>query len=152
AGYVLLLCITSDDPAKELRYLRLLRTQRIDGLILVPGGADTAHVEAIGKAIRVPTVLVDRQPDGLDADAVMLDNREAGRMGVEYLIRAGHRRIGVVAGQARIPMANERLAGYREALEEHGIGYDPSLVVWGEFQPEPARRAVPDLLHRRPRP
>jgi len=151
-GYVVLLCITSDDPAKELRYLQLLRTQRVDGLILVPGGADTDYVEAIRKAIRVPTVLVDRRLDGLDADAIVLDNRAAGRAVVEYLIRSGHRRIGMVAGQARIPMANERVAGYREALEDNGIVYDPSLVVWGEFHSEPARRAMFDLLHRRPRP
>lgn len=151
AGYTLMFCNTADDPAKELRLLRLMRTQRVDGIILVPSGA-SEDPRPLKAAISAPTVIVDRTVDGLDFDAVLLDNRAAGRMVVEYLIGSGHRRIGIVAGRAGVSLSSERLAGYRETLAENGIPYDPSLVVGGEFQPEPAYRAAVALLHRRPRP
>lgn len=152
AGYMLMLCNTADDPEKELRHLRLLRTQRVAGLILVLGGVEPGYADAIRKAIAVPAVMVDRNMHGLDFDSVVLDNRAAGRMVVEYLLRIGHRRIAVVSGQSGISLSVERLAGYREALDEHHIAFDPDLVEDGEFQVEPAYRAAISLLHRRPRP
>jgi LacI family transcriptional regulator len=151
AGYTLMLCNTADDPAKEIRHLRLMRTQRVDGIVLVPGGA-TIEAEPLRQAIAAPTVLVDRAIDGFDCDAVLLDNRAASRMVVEYLIRSGHRRIGIIVGPAALSITDERLAGYRETLAENGLSFEESLVVAGEFQPEPAYRAAVSLLHRRPRP
>jgi len=151
AGYTLMLCNTADDPAKEIRHLKLMRTQRVDGIILVPGGA-TVEVEPLRQAIAAPTVLVDRTLDGLDCDAVLLDNRAASRMVVEYLIRSGHRRIGIIVGPAALSMSGERLAGYRETLAENGIPVVEALVVAGDFQSEPAYQAAVALLHRRPRP
>lgn len=151
AGYTLMLCNTADDAEKELRLLRLMRTQRVDGIILVPSGA-TTDAAPLRQAITAPTVVVDRTMKGLDFDCVLLDNRAASRMVVEYLIRIGHRRIGIVAGQAGISITDERLAGYRETLAESGIAFDESLVAAGDFQTEPAYRAAIRLLHRRPRP
>src|SRR5207244_7694206 len=141
AGYTLMFCNTSDDAAKELRLLRLMRTQRVDGIILVPSGAST-DAEPLRTAITAPTVIVDRTIDGLDFDSVLLDNRAASRMVVEYLIRSGHRRIGVVAGRAGVSLSSERLEGYKETLEENGIAFEESLVAGGELQPEPAYRAA----------
>jgi LacI family transcriptional regulator len=152
AGYMLMLCSTADDPDKELRHLRLLRMQRVAGLILVLGGIEPGHVDAIRKAIGVPAVLVDRVMRGLSFDAVVLDNRKASRLVVDYLIRSGHRRIGVVAGDQRISLSAERLTGYRQALQKHGIAFDPHLVATGDFRVEPAFRATVSLLHRRDRP
>lgn len=152
AGYMLMLCNTADDPEKELRHLRLLRTQRVAGLVLVLGGVEPGYIDAIRKAIAVPAVMVDRDMRGLDFDSVVLDNRAASRLVVEYLIRSGHRRIAVVAGQPAISLSVERLEGYRQALEEHGVRFDPDLVENGEFQVERAHHAAVALLHRRPRP
>jgi LacI family transcriptional regulator len=152
AGYLLMLCSTADDPDKELRHLRLLRMQRVAGLILVLGGIEPGYVDSIRKAISVPAVLVDRVMRGLSFDAVLLDNRKASRVVVDYLIRSGHRRIGFVAGDPRISLSAERLIGYRQALQEHGIAFDPELVEIGDFRVEPAFRATVSLLHRPQRP
>jgi len=152
AGYMLMLCNTADDPDKELRHLRLLHMQRVAGLILVLGGIEPGHVEAIRKAIAVPAVLVDRVMRGLSFDSVLLDNRKASREVVEYLIQCGHRRIGVVAGDPRISLSADRLAGYRQALRKHGIAFDPGLVVFGDFRVEPAFHAAIKLLRCRHRP
>jgi LacI family transcriptional regulator len=152
AGYALMLSNTSDDPEKEIRLLGLMRRQRVDGVILVPCGVEPGHTEAIRRAFPAPTVIVDRVLRGLDYDSVVLDNAAASRMVIEYLIRAGHRRIGIVSGSPNISISVDRLAGYRQALGEHGVAFDEALVECGEFQPAPAYRATIALLHKRPRP
>lgn len=153
AGYTLVLCATADDPDKELRHLQLMRTQRADGIILVPNGIQPGNVEAIRRLIRVPTVLVDRTLQGLaEFDWVTLDNRAAARMAVEYLVRSGHRRIGIVTGRPGISISTERLEGYREALEGTGIGFDEGLAACGAFHIDTAIKATATLLHRHPRP
>ncbi len=152
SGYALLLCNTTDSPAKELRDLHLMRRQRVDGVILVPSGSGEAYVAELKRAATMPVVLIDRTLEGFDADAVVLDNRAASYGIVDYLVRAGHRRIGIVAGPTSMSIAEERLAGYRQALEEHAIDYIEDLVARGAYQPEPDYRATASLLARRPRP
>ena len=152
AGYTVMLSDTADDPMKELRHLQLMRRQRVDGVIMVPGGAEKEDATRLKKVISAPVVLVDRRLGDLGSDHVILDNRAASRLLVEYLIRIGHRRIGIVSGLLNLSLSQERLAGYREALEDHGLAYDERLVAWGKFQVEPAARATVALLGVRPRP
>jgi LacI family transcriptional regulator len=152
AGYMLVLCSTADDPEKELRHLQLMRTQRAAGLILVPSGVEPGNAEAIRRIVTMPAVLVDRILQGLDFDSVTLDNRAAGRMAVEYLIRSGHRHIGIVTGRPGISISTERFDGYRQALAENGVAFREDLVACGDFHIDRATDATVALLHRRPQP
>ena len=152
AGYMLVLCTTADDPEKELRHLQLMRTQRAAGLILVLSGVEPGNAEAIRRIVTMPAVLVDRTLQGLDFDSVTLDNRAASRMAVEYLIRSGHRRIGIVTGRPGISISTDRFEGYRQALVENGVGFREDLVACGDFRIDAAYDATAALLHRRPRP
>jgi len=153
AGYALVLCATADDPEKELRHLRLMRTQRADGLILVLSGVEPGNAEAIRRLVTMPAVLVDRTLRGLaDYDSVTLDNRAASRLAVEHMIRSGHRRIGIVTGRPGISISTERFEGYREALAEAGVPFTEDLVACGDFHIETAMQATAALLRRRPRP
>ncbi|MFE0756267.1 LacI family DNA-binding transcriptional regulator [Inquilinus sp. NPDC058860] len=153
AGYALVLCATADDPEKELRHLRLMRTQRADGLILVLSGVEPGNAEAIRRLVTMPAVLVDRTLRGLaDFDSVTVDNRAAARLAVEHMIRSGHRRIGIVTGRPGISISTDRFEGYREALAEAGIPLDDDLAACGDFRIETAMRAAAALLQRRPQP
>ncbi|MGO4128173.1 LacI family DNA-binding transcriptional regulator [Inquilinus sp. YAF38] len=153
AGYALVLCATADDPEKELRALRLMRTQRADGLILVLSGVEPGNVDAIRRLVTMPAVLVDRTLRGLaDFDSVTVDNRAAARLAVEHMIGCGHRRIGIVTGRPGISISTERFEGYREALAAAGIPLDDDLAACGDFHIETALQATAALLQRRPRP
>jgi LacI family transcriptional regulator len=77
----------------------------------------------------VPVVFVDRPCPGLEADNVLVDNREAARDATAHLIAHGHRRIAFVGtGMERYPL-QQRLAGYEEALEAAGVAFDRRLVI-----------------------
>lgn len=152
AGYTLSFGSTLGDTDKEARNLELFRRQRVDGLILDLVGTTADYVRQIVRTITVPTVLIDRRPEGLPFDSVLLNNRAAGRLVTEYLVRSGHRRIAILLGQLDYSTATERLAGYLEVLEENGIARDDRLILQGEFDIEPAYRATVELLSRGIRP
>ncbi|MCA0320290.1 MAG: LacI family transcriptional regulator [Proteobacteria bacterium] len=145
-GHLVLLCNSSEKVEREEAHLKMLRSQRIDGLILAPTGAVSMNRAALLAQLEVPVVLVDRAMDGLGYDAVVLDNRRAAFEATSHLVAAGHRRIALINGPDVVRTAADRLAGYREALLAAGIAFDPGLVRDAGFQEAPACRAAVDLL------
>jgi len=67
-------------------------------------------------------------------------------LATKHLIERGHERIGIVLGIPGATTTEERLAGYRRALEEAGIPLAEELVVWGGYRVEGGRRATAELL------
>jgi LacI family transcriptional regulator len=125
--YALILGNTDEDPQKELNYIHLLHGKRADGMII----ATTAQGHDIAPTWplhQFPIVSIDRSLFHLGIDTVLVDNQHGARMAIEHLIQLGHRRIGIVTGVPGIAPTDERLAGYKEALETHGIAVDPALV------------------------
>lgn len=146
AGYLVLLCNSSERVEREEAHLRMLRTQRIDGLILASTGAASMNRASLLAQLEVPVVLVDRAMEGLGYDAVVLDNRRAGLEATRHLIERGHRRIAFVNGPEVLRTAADRLSGYREALLEAGLPFDARLVRDAGFRAEPASAALAELL------
>ncbi len=144
-GYTVLLGNAAGDPARELHYIRVMVEKQVDGLIVAASGLHSEHLRpsVLGQ---IPVVLVDRSLPGLDVDRVVADHRRGGRLATEYLLSLGHRHIACIAGPADISAGNERLAGYREALEGAQLPMVPSLVVEGAFDLASGYRAMQRLL------
>ncbi|MFC7400181.1 LacI family DNA-binding transcriptional regulator [Chelatococcus sp. GCM10030263] len=145
-GYSMLLCNSGETFAREEQHLAMLRTQRIDGLILAPTGAIAVNRASILASLDVPVVLVDRGMVELGYDAVVLDNRRAGELATAHLLAAGHRRIGLINGPEILRTAADRLQGYREMLLAAGIPFDPDLVLDGRYREAEAYAATLRLL------
>ena len=112
--------------------IRLLLDRMVDGLIIAPAGDDT-NLKRILDGINVPVVLIDRICEGVETDAVILDNRRAVSMQSPICSKLGHRRIGYVSGSLDTSTGRDRLAGYRAALEAAGVAFDENLVRLGQF-------------------
>lgn len=152
SGYAVLLCNSDEDAAREQQHLQLLRTQRVDGIILAATGhASSARAVAIGQ-LQAPVVLVDRGSAELGRDAVMLDNRRAALEAVRHIVGFGHRRIAMLSGPATVSTAAERLGGFREALLEGGLAYDERWVRDTGYREERAYDAACDMLRTPDRP
>jgi LacI family transcriptional regulator len=95
-----------------------------------------------------PYILVDRDfnEDTGQSPAVCLDNRQAIFDAMQYLFQIGHRRIGFITGLLPAPSAYFRLQGYKDALAEAGIAFDPDLVVAGNWQIHTSKQGTEDLL------
>jgi LacI family transcriptional regulator len=83
---------------------------------------------------------------------VRIDNRAAMAAMTMHVARAGHRRIGFLAGPQHFSVADERLAGFRDGLSASGLDDDPSLVVRAGFDPAAGAAAGRVLLDREDRP
>jgi DNA-binding LacI/PurR family transcriptional regulator len=117
-NYSLTAVNSDDNTAREKDLLTLLRSQRVDGILLVVA-AGTVPAERASE-IRNPDVSLvhlDRIPEGAQADSVSVDNAAAD-LGVTRLISIGHRRIAIVTGSLSLRNEQDRLQEYERALSE----------------------------------
>lgn len=150
-GFGILLTGSDEEPQKEIEAVELLIQKQVDGLIVAPSQLSGAeHLQAF-VATGKPLVQIDRIVEGLDTDAVTVDNVTASRRCTAELIAVGHRRIGIVAelewwqgGNFEDFIAGvlegsvssdhlfpswQRLLGYLQAHLEAGVSVDPALVA-----------------------
>ena len=132
--------------ARERSAVAGIRQHLIDGVILSPLALDDADVQRYGS---VPVVLLGERLGSHHADHVAIDNEAAAAEATRHLIETGRRRIAVLGAQPP-PFghsARRRLRGYRDALVEAGIRYDPDLVVQVlDWRRGPGHAAVARLL------
>ncbi len=152
AGYLSMVFSTGQDSDRENQILRMLRQQRVAGLVIIPTRSDSAHGLRLGKEIHVPTVLLDMYVEGLGYDVVKLDNVLGTRMATEHLIGLGHRRIAALTGIPGLATSEDRLAGYRGALRSAGVAPDPQLELKGDYDQETAFASTVAALQGKQRP
>ena len=145
-GYSLILCNSNEDPAKEQQYLDVLCAERVAGAIIVPTREHLGPTLANFRERNIPLVAVDRRIKDNSVDAVLVDNILGARMAVAHLIESGYRRIGVITGPKTITTGRERLEGYRQALKEANIPFDPALTRSGTFQKDSGQQLTQELL------
>jgi LacI family transcriptional regulator len=144
-GCMLITSSCEEDPERERELIQALLRRRVDALLLVPASHDHEYLQReLGDS--TPVVFLDRPPNGIEADAVLLDNLGGASMAVGHLVEQGHRRIAMVADPDVLYTARERLAGYRSALGEAGIEVDTELVRLGSHEAVEAEAAVRELL------
>ncbi len=144
------LLIDSVDGTMEEAYMELVQAKRIDGLVLIDAPIDDPAVLRLAKD-RFPVVTLGHFHKQFSS--VDVDNRGSGRLAVEHLLERGHSRIGCITNfPARPTHENERLAGYRDALQQANIAIDEALIVHGLYSPESGQAAMEQLLAQRPRP
>ncbi len=124
-----------NDVRRQAEVLKELVEQQLAGILLYPvnsDGDDTLrHLLQSG----YPLVLVDRYLRGIPADFVMSDHFGGMLRATQHLIQLGHRRIGYVSWRDPSISLEHRAAGYRQALLEMGIPFDPAITLEVEGYP-----------------
>lgn len=134
-----------DEGTSGNNILKLARANHIDGLIMLEPRNDDQQLLALARD-RFPVVLIGTLP-GTDLCSIDIDNMKAAHGAVEHLIASGHSRIGCITNAPpQFTAATARLAGYHQALQSHGIPYLPSLVRFGNFNPESGYTAMHSML------
>ncbi len=130
---------------RQSSYLRLAQQDDVDGIILI-----NTHAEdpALAELVRIgfPAVAMDCI-DSIAIDQVYVDNEEAARKVVRYLLELGHRRIAMIAHADPLFFASRaRLHGYSQALAEAGVEYDERLVRYADFSERSGYEEMSELL------
>ncbi|WP_113718175.1 LacI family DNA-binding transcriptional regulator [Arthrobacter dokdonensis] len=126
-GLLLLLLNTAGDVEVEEAEIRALLQHQVDGIVYATMYHRQVDVPELLSGI--PTVLADASAPGARVSSVVPDEERGARSAVSELLAAGHRRIGFVTNEDNIPATRQRLAGYKAALRDYGVAYEPSLVV-----------------------
>lgn len=144
-GYNIILCNSEWQQAEEKIQLQDLISRRVDGLICISAGMDAAQIAPVIEA-DTPVVTFERPMLDTGLDAVGIDNLKGGYIATKHLIELGHRRIAAITGLTISTLSDDRLQGYRSALTEAGLPMEPSMVFYGNYQPQTGRPAVEHFL------
>ncbi|MEU4192430.1 LacI family DNA-binding transcriptional regulator [Kribbella sp. NPDC026611] len=147
SGVSVLAVSLDEEPERERGVVADLVTRRADGLVLMPASRRHEYLLSEHRA-GLPIVFVDRKPHGLDCDSVTIDNVLGARMATAHLVAGSHRRIAMLSDLEEIETAAERIAGYRAALAEADVSFDPALLVPSVRSEAEAARVVAGLLSR----
>ncbi|OCI90907.1 transcriptional regulator [Agrobacterium sp. 13-626] len=127
-GYQTFICSTAESGEHELRYIAMLLSHRVDGVIVASAHEEFEHFSEF-KTNNIPIVAVDRDLNGLESDMVAVDHEKGGRMMAEHLLELGHKRIAVVGAPAHSQPIRRRIAGITDALRNAGL--EPFAVEIG---------------------
>ena len=147
-GYHLMLSLFSNPDRQEEMYRRLVHGSHLDGVIVASARTDDPLVHKLLDD-SVPLVLVGRHSDSR-ASYVDVDNIGAARMAVEHLIRLGHKRIATITGPLSMAGGEDRLQGYRLALESYHLPVQEELIAEGDFTEHSGTAAMHRLLPAAP--
>ncbi|MFJ4833790.1 LacI family DNA-binding transcriptional regulator [Streptomyces sp. NPDC088747] len=141
-GRLSLVCATHDDPDREDDLVQLMREQHAAAVVLVGGavmddaynGRMAAYARALD-AVGSRLVLCGRPPlpSRLPVTVIDYDSRGGAFQAVDHLLDAGHRRVLFLGGDPLVSSAEQRRAGYRQALRAHGVAYAEELDVSGSY-------------------
>ena len=134
---------TNENVEEELNAVRLSIGQNVDGVILCPTQISTESIRIL-KNSRIPFVLIGRRfsPEEV-TNYVVCDDTTGALLATQHLLSLGHRNIAYIKTNDHISSDAERFAGYRRALEEAEVPFDPALIL----QLPPTGNST-DMIHR----
>jgi len=131
-NYHIILANTQRDYKKEEEAINLLLAKRVDGLLITPVQDRDDDIKNLIDA-NIPFVIVGRDFENIEVEAVYNDEVKGGFLATEYLIKKRHKRIALVDGFLYKSPARGRLEGYKKALKKYGIPLDDDLLSVGDI-------------------
>jgi LacI family transcriptional regulator len=143
--FAVMLCNSDENQKKEQFYLDVMCAESVDGIILPPlSERDAAVLKLVESGL--PIVTVDRSLTNASIDKVEVDNRRGAYEATEYLIKRGHKRIGLITGRMNISTSRERRQGYDDAIADNGLAAQPEYIRGGDFKQASGRALAEELL------
>lgn len=116
-NYDIVLCSSYGDAETEIRFLQLLRTKQVEGIILV---SEILNEKLVGyiESLKIQFMYLNRYYDIPELPTISIDNKKASKMMMDYLIGQGHKKILYVTQEKDIDMRIEKmkLDAYKEEI------------------------------------
>lgn len=153
-GYHIIITTHHDDIKRAAQSVTFLLNQQVDGIIYLPILSSEAFMED-ARSLHLPMVAIDR-PDVIPGDMVGSNSASGSYDAVEYLIRNGHRKIGIITGTNThtlgMLLARDRLTGYLRVLQDYRIPVKESFIQDGSFTFKSGYQAMNKLWQQEDRP
>ncbi|MCY6371300.1 LacI family DNA-binding transcriptional regulator [Clostridium ganghwense] len=151
----IILCDTEENINKEIKALKLLRQQRIEGIIITPTAAEhkfNSEYLSTLENLGIPIVLVDGHVEYSNFNGVFVDHIKGAYDGTEALIKEGHRKIAIITGDMKSRPAKDRLIGYKKALSANNIPIEDRYIFYGDYNYESAYGITKEIIKMEDRP
>ncbi len=147
AGYHVMICQSNESYEREVLNTQALLASRVDGMLVSVSHEtnDTRHFESIMKR-GIPVVFFDRVVSSLNTSSVEVDDFGGAYRAVEYLLKSGCRRIAHFGGPENLLNSQNRLRGYRKALDDYGIASNYEKIITAGLTIEEGKNACMQLL------
>lgn len=147
-GRQLILADGKHSAEEERAAIQYLLDLRCDAIIIYPRFLTPDEMDEIIRNHEQPIMVLNRRLRQNGSHCVWSDQKASSQMAVEQLIQQGHRDIAFITGSLDSPTGIERLAGYKEALNSHGIAVRDELITQGKWTPATGASGVETLLER----
>ncbi len=144
--YDILLCNSYGEVKEELKYINLLKSKQVAGIIFVSWKMEEEHVKAIEEG-NIPAVYISKNASDFDVYRVSIDNYKAAYEMTRYLIDKKHEKIAFIKSSIQDSiMDSQRFKGYKEALEEKHLKIEESLIKEGDTTSESGYYLMNEIL------
>ena len=128
-GYLVIILQSNESFELEKKQIDLLLSKRVDGILISLANAtgDYKHLIDVIEN-NIPLVMFDKIAKVVKCSKVIIDDRKASYKATEYLIKIGCKRIAHFRGPLLPQNSIDRFLGYKQALTDNNIIYDPTLV------------------------
>jgi LacI family transcriptional regulator len=150
-GFSVMFCNTDESQDYETEYLNVLVQKQVDGVLLVPASCSAESVSFLQDR-NVPFVLLDRRIPNVQVDIVRSDSVQGAYDLVRHLVKLGHRNIALLSGPPSATTAEDRIAGYYQALTEAGLDTNAAAIYYVPFTQEGGYQVMKQVLAAAPRP
>lgn len=145
-----LVLLMAQKESHRSRLERYVQNRHVDGVILLSLHGDDPLPQTLAR-LGMPVVMLGRPYASAEGITWLdADNVGGALLAVDHLLSSGRHTIATITGPLDMCAGVDRLAGYRSALEAHGVPYDPDLVVEGDFTEAAGLAMAEELLERRP--
>ena len=145
-GLNIILCNSDYDPEKENKYLNILLSKRVDGILMMPAGKKIPIINLL-KDANTPLVFIDIKPsEKINVSCVYTDQEYGSYIAVKYLFKEGHKKIALINGPKNFSSCMQMESGYRKAYEEEGIDINEDYIKIFDLKASGAYEAMKTLL------
>jgi LacI family transcriptional regulator, galactose operon repressor len=120
---LLIVTASHNDPHIEIENVNILVSHRVDGLILAPANSRSQALREMLERLSIPVITIDRPISNSNIPSVVTNNFKGARFATQHLIEHGYKRIVCLTGESTLFTIQERIRGYRAAVESAGLIY-----------------------------
>ena len=131
-GYSLMICSSESKIERENKMIRLFKAKQVDGIILAPTKHSKSEIEQLQQDA-FPFVLFDRYFPEMQTNYLIIDNESSSYQLTKHLISQGRKKIVILTTNSHLTTMNLRTQGYKRAIEEAGLEWEPGLYGYVDF-------------------
>ena len=135
------------DEATEMDSIEFLSSCNCDALILHVYAVPDEYIKQLRER-DIPIVVIGHHIAGMEKNCISIDNESGAFSATRTLIELGHRQLATITGPLWKTDGQQRLAGYRRALDEAGLDFNQKLLVEGDYEEASGRQGMRQLLEQ----